>query len=71
MSKGIKDILQKQRQNNNSSICLQINVNLESNQDKVANIFNDYFANIAEKLVEKIKPTSKSHLENLLMKQHI
>lgn len=51
---GINEILNRGKQLNNGNIALQTNEGIITNQDKVANAFNNFFAKIGPNLSSKI-----------------
>ena len=51
---GINNLLQKQSKNSGNGIFLNINGQLLTNQKKVANKFNHFFTNVAQKLVNEL-----------------
>ena len=57
---GVKEIINTQNNNNNNQKHnLLINGKFTSDSKTVANSFNQYFTSVAQKLVEKMKPSTK------------
>ena len=59
---GINNLISSKSKNKNSNIALDINGNLTSDKKLIAESFNKYFTEIAEKSKET-NPLQKSHIE--------
>ena len=62
---GINDLISSKLKNKNSNIALDVNGNLTSDKKLIAESFNKYFTEIAEK-VKRNEPAPKIHIENTL-----
>ena len=75
---GINDLISSKSKNKNSSIALDINGNLTSDKKLIAESFNKYFTEIAEKVKRNQPATKKSYrdyfdgtcLSSSLLQQH-
>ena len=63
--KGINEIINVKKTKKNSPSSLNINNEIITDNTVIANTFNSYFSNIADKLSKKIKP-SKNHYTDYL-----
>ena len=56
---GVKEIINTQPNKRNNGISLNINGKVESDNKTVANSFNKYFTTVAQKLIDKLGPSTK------------
>ncbi len=62
---GVKEIINTQAKKRNEGISLNINGKVESDNKTVANSFNKYFTTIAQKLIDKLGPSTKNFKDYL------
>ena len=60
---GINDLISSKSKNKNSNITLDINGNLTSDKKLIAESFNKYFTEIAEKFKRNEPATKKSYID--------
>ena len=61
----MKEIINTQTNKRNNGISLNINSKVESDNKTVANSFNKYFTTVAQKLIDKLGPSTK-HFKDYL-----
>ena len=64
--KGIKEIINIKSNTYNKPSSLSVNNQLLTDESDIANSFNEFFANIAGKLSQKITPTEKKYTDFLI-----
>ena len=63
---GVKEIINTHAKKRNDAISLNINGKLNSDNKIVADSFNRYFTTVAQKLIDKLGPTTKHFRDYLI-----